>query len=160
MKDRKLKIILDTNIYISTFCFDGKIREGFKKILKKVSNDEILILVSDELLKEIEDKFKNGRIEKIMKEKYDSRLALEFLNNIYNITTITNPPASLKINSCRDPEDNMILELAVFEEVDYIVTGDRDLLVLNPFEYRNKEFGIDCKIEIVDIKEFVELLEG
>jgi putative PIN family toxin of toxin-antitoxin system len=34
---------------------------------------------------------------------------------------------------CRDPKDNMILELAVSGKADVIVTGDDDLLVLNPF---------------------------
>ena len=34
---------------------------------------------------------------------------------------------------CRDPEDDHILELAVNGNATYIVTGDADLLVLNPF---------------------------
>ena len=34
----------------------------------------------------------------------------------------------------RDPEDDKILELAVSGKADYIVTGDDDLLVLNPFQ--------------------------
>ena len=38
------------------------------------------------------------------------------------------------INVCRDPKDNMILELAVSGRADVIVTGDQDLLVLDPFQ--------------------------
>ena len=38
-----------------------------------------------------------------------------------------------RIQVCRDPKDNMILELAVSGNADYIITGDADLLVLNPF---------------------------
>ena len=34
---------------------------------------------------------------------------------------------------CRDPMDDHILQLAVDGKADYIVTGDQDLLVLNPF---------------------------
>ena len=37
------------------------------------------------------------------------------------------------VQVCRDPEDDRILELAVNGNADYIVTGDADLLVLNPF---------------------------
>ena len=37
------------------------------------------------------------------------------------------------IQICRDPKDDRILELAVNGDVAYIVTGDADLLVLNPF---------------------------
>lgn len=37
------------------------------------------------------------------------------------------------IQVCRDPKDDRILELAVNGDATYIVTGDADLLVLNPF---------------------------
>ena len=38
------------------------------------------------------------------------------------------------ITACRDPKDNKFLEAALAGEADAIVTGDDDLLVLNPFE--------------------------
>jgi predicted nucleic acid-binding protein len=38
------------------------------------------------------------------------------------------------INVCRDPKDNKFLELAVEAGAACIITGDKDLLVLNPFE--------------------------
>ncbi|HTV35678.1 MAG TPA: putative toxin-antitoxin system toxin component, PIN family [Xanthobacteraceae bacterium] len=38
-----------------------------------------------------------------------------------------------RIAACRDPTDDKFLELAVNGRADLIVTGDGDLLVLNPF---------------------------
>lgn len=38
-----------------------------------------------------------------------------------------------RIVACRDPTDDKFLELAVSGRADMIVTGDLDLLVLNPF---------------------------
>ena len=38
-----------------------------------------------------------------------------------------------RIAACRDPTDDKFLELAVSGRADLIVTGDPDLLVLNPF---------------------------
>lgn len=38
-----------------------------------------------------------------------------------------------QITACRDPKDDKFLELAVAGRADLIVSGDRDLLVLNPF---------------------------
>nr|WP_294518875.1 putative toxin-antitoxin system toxin component, PIN family [uncultured Rhodopila sp.] len=35
--------------------------------------------------------------------------------------------------ACRDPTDDKFLELAVNGRTDLILTGDADLLVLNPF---------------------------
>ena len=49
-------------------------------------------------------------------------------------------------STCRDPKDNKFLELAVAGNADCIVTGDKDLLVLNSF--RN--------IQIITPKEFLE----
>ncbi|MFN8968710.1 MAG: putative toxin-antitoxin system toxin component, PIN family [Pseudanabaena sp.] len=49
------------------------------------------------------------------------------------------------INICRDPKDDKFLELAVSGKADFIITGDQDLLVLNPF--RN--------IEIITAKDFL-----
>ena len=38
-----------------------------------------------------------------------------------------------KVQACRDPKDDKFLELAVNGGADYIVSGDEDLLVLDPF---------------------------
>jgi putative PIN family toxin of toxin-antitoxin system len=38
------------------------------------------------------------------------------------------------IAACRDPKDDKVLEVAVEGKVQFIVTGDEDLLVLSPFE--------------------------
>jgi len=38
-----------------------------------------------------------------------------------------------RIAACRDPKDDKFLELAVTGRADVIITGDRDLLALNPF---------------------------
>ncbi len=39
-----------------------------------------------------------------------------------------------KVSVCRDPKDGKLLELAIDGRADLIITGDKDLLVLNPFE--------------------------
>ena len=37
------------------------------------------------------------------------------------------------IRACRDPKDDQVLELAVCGRADRLITGDADLLVLDPF---------------------------
>lgn len=54
-----------------------------------------------------------------------------------------------RIEVCRDPTDNMVLEAAVAGGAEYIVTGDEDLLVLGSFE----------GIRIVEPAEFLRALE-
>ena len=50
------------------------------------------------------------------------------------------------IEACRDPKDDKFLELAVSGNADYIITGDDDLLELNPFQ----------NVKIITSREFLE----
>lgn len=54
-----------------------------------------------------------------------------------------------RIEACRDPKDNIVLETAVAGGAQYIVTGDEDLLVLGSFE----------GIQILGPAEFLQALE-
>lgn len=50
------------------------------------------------------------------------------------------------MNECRDPKDNKYLELAVSGKAECIITGDEDLLVLNPFR----------QIDILTVQNFLD----
>ena len=58
----------------------------------------------------------------------DTRDWLTQLMRSAELVTITE-----RIAVCRDPTDDKFLELAVNGHADMILTGDKDLLVLNPF---------------------------
>ena len=57
---------------------------------------------------------------------------------------------SERVTECRDPKDNKFLELALDGRADVIVSGDYDLLELNPFR----------KIPIVRPTAFVQIVTG
>jgi uncharacterized protein len=40
---------------------------------------------------------------------------------------------NIEINVCRDPKDDTLLSLAVSGGASHLVTGDKDLLILDPF---------------------------
>ncbi|WP_084761871.1 putative toxin-antitoxin system toxin component, PIN family [Spirosoma spitsbergense] len=52
-----------------------------------------------------------------------------FVQQAFRLVTPTNPLPTL----CRDPDDNHVLQLAEFVQADYLITGNKDLLVLDPF---------------------------
>ena len=54
-----------------------------------------------------------------------------------------------KVQECRDPKDDKVLELALSGEAQYIVSGDKDLLVLHPF--RN--------VVVITADEFLKTIE-
>ena len=54
-----------------------------------------------------------------------------FLEEIFSLALQVEIPSPIR--TCRDPRDDKFLEVAVHGRADAIVTGDSDLLVLNPF---------------------------
>jgi len=57
-----------------------------------------------------------------------------------------------KVTDCRDKKDNMILEEAVYGNARYIITGDEDLLVLNPYKWIKILKLTDFLIEMYDLE--------
>jgi uncharacterized protein len=43
-------------------------------------------------------------------------------------------PSALDVAVCRDPDDDNVLAAAVEASCDCIITGDKDLLVLHPYQ--------------------------
>jgi len=56
----------------------------------------------------------------------------------------------IRISDCRDPKDNKYLELALSANASAILTGDLDLLALNPWR----------SIQIMNARDFLTCLES
>ena len=55
----------------------------------------------------------------------------EFLRRLLQVTTMV--AVLSEVSDCRDPKDNRFLALALDSESDRIISGDADLLALNPW---------------------------
>jgi putative PIN family toxin of toxin-antitoxin system len=53
-----------------------------------------------------------------------------------------------KLSLCRDPEDNMLLECCLSAKADFLITGDKDLLVMQSLPFQ---------LKIVSPRKFIEL---
>lgn len=75
----------------------------------------------------------NETFEKLItKFEFPLAIANELLNTLLHTTILLKPDNELP-TICRDKDDNNVLQLAVFSDADYIITGDKDLLVLMSF---------------------------
>lgn len=54
-----------------------------------------------------------------------------------------------EVDACRDPKDNFLLALAKDSQADFLITGDKDLLVLKQFE----------NTQILSFVDFIKLIE-
>ncbi len=128
-----MKVILDTNIYISAILFGGNCEE----ILRLASQGPFELVISRSIITEIEAVLRK-------KFKWSKMQISETISYIKNIATVINPKISLSVIRS-DPSDNKILECAVAVGANYIVTGDRNHLlpikeykaikILNPAEF-------------------------
>jgi putative PIN family toxin of toxin-antitoxin system len=116
-----MKIVLDANVIIAAFA-----ARGLCESIIEVCLSEHDIALSDDLLDEILRNLLNKI--KLPSEIVDNIGAL--LREHSNISI----PVSLASDVCRDPDDIKILGLAVASNADYIITGDKDLLVLKSFQ--------------------------
>lgn len=88
---------------------------------------EHTVLASAETYVELEDVIWREKLDNYITQDERERLLKRFLKDAWLIKT------KETITVCRDPKDNMILELAASGQADFIITGDKDLPVLNPF---------------------------
>jgi len=71
----------------------------------------------------------------LFRKKFDKYLSIKERIDIANNLTkeFVHQEIIIDITDCRDPKDNMFLELAVSANAECIISGDNDLLTLNPF---------------------------
>jgi putative PIN family toxin of toxin-antitoxin system len=97
-------------------------------------------LVSVPVLLELADVLNRPKFDKYV--THDERM--RFMVNFLKVAEMTEISESITV--CRDPKDDKLLELAVSGTADFLVTGDKDLLVLNPFR----------GVEIISPREFLD----
>jgi putative PIN family toxin of toxin-antitoxin system len=118
-----MKVVFDTNVWIGFL-----IGKRLSIIAKYISNHQITIVVSEQLLQEIKEVTGREKLRKYFPKENVSEL-LNLLDAIVKKYE-TNPTCFI----CRDPKDNFLLDLIDCSKADYLVTGENDLLALNPFK--------------------------
>ena len=117
------RIVVDTNALISRLLVPDS-PPG--RVVRKAV-DTAQLLVSEATLTELADV--------LSRAKFDAYVSIEdrqeFFRRLGRVAEVV--PITYIVHACRDPKDDKFLELAVNGNADLIVTGDDDLLVLNPF---------------------------
>ena len=116
-----MRVVLDANVIIAAFA-----ARGLCESVMEVCLSDHEIVLCDDLLDEI---LRNLRLKIKLPQSLVDDIG-ELLREHANISN----PLPLTSDVCRDPDDIKILGLAVASNADYIVTGDKDLLVLKKFQ--------------------------
>jgi len=119
---KKVKIIIDTNLWISFL-----ITKDFAKLDEILISQKGILIFSKELLDEFIEVARRPKFRRF----FSSSDIEELLETIDEFAVFIK--VQTKIEVCRDPKDNFLLSLAIDGEADFLLTGDNDLLDLTKF---------------------------
>ena len=122
-ESRSFKIIVDTNIWISFLI--GKTLKGLQNYL---DNKTVIIITCKEQIQELTLVFEKPK----MKKYFTPEQIVEFFELLDESSV--NIDIKTKTDICRDLKDNYLISLAIDSNADFLITGDKDILVLNKVE--------------------------
>jgi len=122
MKDVQ-RLVFDTNTLISHLLIPNSIPA--KAVQKGLYSGQII--VSDDTLDELANVLSRARFDRYITIKDRQEFFRVFGRIVERVNIIR------RIAVCRDPRDDKFLELAVNGSATHIITGDQDLLILNPY---------------------------
>ena len=132
-----MKIVLDTNVFISGIFFHGPPA----KILEAWKSSEIQIILSKEILEEYQ------RVADALAEKYPE-IDISAIIELIDIHGEIIDTERIEVFECEDPDDNKFLECAIASRAKLIVSGDKHLLKLNGYQeivvYKPRDFVDLC----------------
>jgi putative PIN family toxin of toxin-antitoxin system len=123
MPNKVTRIIIDTNLWISFL-----LTKDLSKLDEILFTKQVILVFSNELLEEFLEVIKRPKLRKHFTQN-DIEDILETIEEYADFVLV-----STEVSICRDPKDNFLLSLAKDGNADYLLTGDKDLLVLTNFE--------------------------
>ncbi len=118
-----MKVVLDTNVLLSAFLTDGICA----RILRRARNKEFTFIFCASVLKETQRLLKD-------KFRYAGREIAFFISILSEAADDVYQTQGSLSGICRDPDDDSLLLCAIETKAAYLVTGDKDLLVLKKYK--------------------------
>jgi len=116
-----VKIIIDTNLWVSFL-----INKKFDDLENLCLDESISVIYCDKIIKELIDVSSRNKIRKLGVEEKDVAKMLSLIITSCVKVTFENTAISV----IRDPDDLYLLSLAEASDADFLITGDKDLLIL------------------------------
>ena len=139
-----VKVVIDANVLISA-AFGGTPLDA---VSKAFSSGQVYL--SPDIIAEVEVTVHRLAV-KLGNEKTKALLAL--WKKFQSLCEVVEPKR--KVTICRDPKDDAYLSLCAGVMADYLITGDKDLLVLDPVQTP----GLPHAMKILTPRQFLERKE-
>lgn len=116
-----LRVVFDSNVYISALLFDGPPREILEFAMKR----QVVLISSDAIINETAGKLRD-------KFSWPEHRILQFIRATSRLAEIHSPKR--KLSAVSDDADNRALECAIAGKANLIISGDKHLLRLKSFQ--------------------------
>lgn len=117
------RYVFDTNVLVSAALFNTSVPG--QALIRALESGTILTSCS--LIEELDNVLRRDKLKRYLTREEREQF-LEALIRETELVEITE-----SVVACRDPKDDRLLELALCGNASLIVTGDDDLMVMNPF---------------------------
>ena len=117
------RYVIDTNVLISAILLPDS--TAYNAYIKALETG--ILLASSSTLAEYSEVILRSKFDRYSSQERRRVFLNELIQDVEKITIIE------EVDACRDPKDNKFLEVAVNGMADMLITGDNDLLDINPF---------------------------
>lgn len=117
------RIIIDTNLWISFL-----LTNDFSRLDRLLADNSVVLLFSKELLDEFVTVARRPKLKKYFSITNLQNLLKQITQHAEFIVVIS------QVSICRDLKDNFLLSLSADGKATHLISGDKDLLVLQKFE--------------------------
>lgn len=119
-------VVLDTSVIIAFLLSTGK--NFAKEIIRQAKNGKIKLVASKETISELKKVLAHQSIKRL--PNYKSHLVASFVAWYqYNVVYYSLEDKKI-FKELRDAKDNLFLQLSIASKAKYLITGDRDLLII------------------------------
>jgi uncharacterized protein len=118
-----MKIVLDTNVFISGIFFGGPPSE----ILKAWRKSKVSIVLTEQILQEYQ------RVGEELSARYPS-INISPIIELFTIFGEFVETEGVSESICEDPDDNKFIECAIASQSKFIISGDKHLLKISGYK--------------------------
>ena len=133
-----MRVVIDPNVWLSALRWGGQP----SLIIQLIEQKQIQAISSENILTELTDILQKPKLQKRLNRLEITANEVVIIAKRLMTLVVTE---EIIIPQLRDPKDQMVLATAISGDVQIVISGDKDLLILHPY----------CNISILSPQEFL-----